>query len=257
MPKLEEYRDRYKTVKLDRDERGILTMAFHTDGGPLRWGATPHFEFPKVFRDIAEDRRNRVVIMTGTGAEFSGERGFAVGTAGQLGHRDPSLDQFHVDLHMLENLLRIEVPVIGAVNGPAWRHAELPLLSDIVLASDDAQFQDSAHFVNGLPPGDGQHVILPMAMGINRARYYLLTGQTLTASEAERFGLVNEVVPRERLMPRALELAGQLVRQPAVVLRNTRLILVEQIKRNMAQYYNHANLLEVLGIPTAPPEGKG
>ena len=50
---------------------------------------------------------------------------------------------------LLMNLLNIEVPVISAINGPAWRHGEIPLLSDIVLAADTAAFQDSAHFPNG------------------------------------------------------------------------------------------------------------
>ncbi len=255
MSRFEEYRDRYETVKMERED-GVLTLTFHTDGGPLRWGAKPHRDFPRAFRDVSEDARNLVVIITGTGAEFSGERGFKIGAPDQLGPRNTDLGRFHVSAHLLDNLLRIEVPVIGAVNGPAWRHAELALLSDIVLAAEDALFQDSAHFINGLPPGDGQHVILPMAMGINRARYYLLTGQVLTARDAERFGLVNEVLPRENLMDRARELARQLLKQPPVVLRNTRLILIEQIRRNMAHYYDHANWLEILGVPSAPTQPK-
>ncbi|MDE3097551.1 MAG: enoyl-CoA hydratase/isomerase family protein, partial [Chloroflexota bacterium] len=208
MSRLEEYKDRYKSIKIERDSgpraAGVLTMTFHTDGGPLRWGAVPVTELPHAFRDVAEDSFNHVVIMTGTGAEFSGTRGFKIGAPDQLPYRRAT-DQRRIRTggHLLENLLRIEVPVISAVNGPAWRHAEIALLADIVLAAEDALFQDSAHFVNGLPPGDGQHVILPMVMGINRARYYLLTGQVLTARDAERYGLVNEVLPREKLMDRA------------------------------------------------------
>src|SRR5258707_1352269 len=59
---------------------------------------------------------------------------------------------------MLTNLLNIEVPVISAINGPAYRHAEVPLLSDITIASDTAEFQDTAHFQGGLVPGDGVHI---------------------------------------------------------------------------------------------------
>jgi len=57
-------------------------------------------------------------------------------------------------------------------------------MCDIVLASETAEFQDSAHFVGGLVPGDGVHVIFPMAMGLNRGRYFLLTGQRLNAALA-------------------------------------------------------------------------
>src|SRR5437868_15398138 len=59
------------------------------------------------------------------------------------------------------NLLNIEVPIISAINGPAWHHSEIPLLCDIVLAADTAQFQDSAHFNSDVVPGDGMHIAGP------------------------------------------------------------------------------------------------
>src|ERR1700761_4177731 len=62
------------------------------------------------------------------------------------------------------NLLNIEVPVIAAINGPAWRHYEIPLLSDIVLAAHTAAFQDSAHFMSGMLPADGMHIVMPLLM---------------------------------------------------------------------------------------------
>lgn len=249
MPRFEDYNTKYETIKMAR-EAGVLTLTFHTDGGPLRWGGTPHREFSRAFRDVADDSKNLIVILTGTGNEFSGTRGFAIGAADQFGSVKLNAYQKAVfrkeSKDLLMQLLRIEVPVIGVVNGSAWRHAEIPLLSDIVLAADDAEFQDSSHFINGLVPGDGQHVLLPMAIGINRARYYLLTGQVLSAQEAQRIGLVNEVLPREKLMARAQELAAQILKQPPAVLRNTRLVLVEQIKRNMVQYYEQGLALESL-----------
>ena len=252
MSRFDEYRDRYQSIRMER-ENGLLVMSFHTDGGPLRWGAIPAKEFPRAFDDVAEDSRNHVIIMTGTGDEFSGARGFKIGAPDQLPFRRPN-DQSRIRAagHLLESLLRIEVPVIGVVNGPAWRHAEIPLLADIVLASEDAVFQDSAHFINGLPPGDGQHVILPMLMGMNRARYYLITGQVLDARDAERFGMVNEVLPREKLLARARELGAILLQQSPVVLKNTRLILIEQIRRRMDEFLEHGSLLEHDGIPYDP-----
>ena len=60
---------------------------------------------------------------------------------------------------IIENLLAIDVPMIAAVNGPCTMHSEVPLLMDIVLASDDAYFQDLSHFPRGMVPGDGQHVV--------------------------------------------------------------------------------------------------
>jgi len=61
-----------------RRENGTLEMRFHTDNGPLRWGLGPHCDLPDAFADVARDRENRVVILTGTGDEWSGVRASAI-----------------------------------------------------------------------------------------------------------------------------------------------------------------------------------
>ena len=134
---------------------------------------------------------------------------------------------------LLPHLLAIEAPVIAAINGPAVRHAEIPLLSDIVLASDQTFFQDTAHFPGGMVPGDGMHIVMPLLMGTNRGRYFLLTGQKITAQEAKTIGLVNEVLPQDKLLDRARELARQLLQQPALVRRYTRIVMTEDLKARM------------------------
>ena len=152
---------------------------------------------------------------------------------------------------LLTNLLDIEVPMISAINGPALRHSELPLLCDIVLASDTAAFQDSGHFVNGLIPGDGMHVIYPLLLGLNRGRYFLLTGQTLDARQALELGLVSEVLPREGLLPRAWELAEELAEQSDLVLRYSRVLLTQNVKRQMQDLLGYGLALEGLGSADA------
>ncbi|MEE9276868.1 MAG: enoyl-CoA hydratase/isomerase family protein, partial [Dehalococcoidia bacterium] len=142
----------------------------------------------------------------------------------------------------------------SAINGPAFRHAEIPLLCDIVLASDDTEIQDSAHFINGLVPGDGMHVVFPLLMGLNRGRYFLLTGQTLSAAEAQDLGLVNEVLPRGRLMARARELARELSKQPPLTLRYTRMLLTHQLKQQMHSLLSYGLALEGLAANDLQPE---
>ena len=250
--KLADYRSRYKHVRFRRED-GILEMTVHTDGGPLRWGRAPHGELVQAFLDIGRDRDNHVVILTGTGEEFSGpapepeaNRTYhAMGPEewGELGWEAK---------HLLTNLLLIDVPMIAAVNGPAFRHAELPIMCDIVLASETACFQDSAHFINGLVPGDGVHVAFPMAMGLNRARYFLLTGQVIHAKEAKEIGLVNEVMPRDKVLPRAWELARMIMRQPELNRRYTRILLTEQLRRQMNDLLPYGLALEGLAITSIP-----
>src|SRR6184192_4877073 len=210
-----EYATKYKSARMER-RNGVLQVTLHTDGQSLRWGFLPHSELPEAFHDIGADRENRVVILTGTGAEFSGPRATPGTSSFPTRPSIERIDRIHWEgRHLLMNLLTIEVPVISAINGPAWRHSEIPLLCDIVLAADDVQFQDSAHFANGMVPGDGMHIIYPLLLGWNRGRYFLLTGQVLDAPKALELGLVNELLPRADLLPRAWALAEQLAQRPS------------------------------------------
>ena len=113
----------------------------------MRWGFGPHGELPDAFYDVGNDRENRVVIITGTGAEFSGPRATPGTSSFPTRPGIDRIDRIHWEgRHLLMKLLDIEVPVISAINGPAWRHSEIPLLCDIVLAADTAQFQDFGAF---------------------------------------------------------------------------------------------------------------
>jgi enoyl-CoA hydratase/carnithine racemase len=85
-------------------------------------------------------------------------------------------------------MLDVDVPIVGAVNGPARVHAELPLLSDVVIASESAVFQDAVHFERGVVPGDGVHTLWPLWLGPNRGRYFLLMGQETGAEGRSHSG---------------------------------------------------------------------
>jgi enoyl-CoA hydratase/carnithine racemase len=248
MARFEDYALKYQTIRMERRD-GILQITFHSDGGPLQWGQLPHREFPEAFHDIGSDPDNKVVIMTGTGAMFSGPQATPE-AAWRLTPRQWD-GAYWEGKHLLMNLLDIEVPMISAINGPALRHSEIPLLCDIVLAADEATFQDSAHFPNGLIPGDGMHVVYPLLLGMNRGRYFLLTGQTLTAHQAHELGLVNEVLPSRELLPRAWTLAEQLAQRPPLVLRYSRVLLTEHLKRQMHDLLGYGLALEGLGVADA------
>ena len=138
MSELAEYAPRYQHARLTRDEKGVLEVALHTDGGPLVWSESAHRELAYLFADIGTDAQNRVVILTGTGDAFCAE---IAGEAWAAMHPSALQEKIYLEgKRLLDNLLNIDVPVIGAVNGPARIHAELAVLSDIVLAAETAVF---------------------------------------------------------------------------------------------------------------------
>ena len=250
MSKFDEYSHSYKFIRLKRHD-GILEMSLHTNGGPLQWGLEPQAELGRAFGDVGADRENRLIILTGTGDEFIGPR------------LDPDTTEFFHgaeltssgvhSIHwnarrLMATLLEIEVPMIGVVNGPAKRHAELALMCDIVIAADDASFEDTAHFhLGNIVPGDGINIVYTMLMGLNRARYLMLTGQVLSAREAKDMGLVAELLPRHELLARAWELAEQLAKKPEFLLRYTRMVLTQPLRKLMDEGLQYSLALETLG----------
>jgi enoyl-CoA hydratase/carnithine racemase len=244
-----DYATRYNTIRFERTG-GVLELIMHSRGGEARWGSSPnslHAELGNAFLDIARDPENKVIILTGTGHSF------VASMDGQERQPEPTLlemwDRIYDEgVSLLENLLAIPVPVIGAVNGPAYIHAELAVLSDIVLAAEHAEFADLAHAPGNCVPGDGVHTIWPMLLGPNRGRYFLLTGQKLNARQALELGVVSEVLPAAALMPRARQLANQLAALPRRQLRHTRAVLVRHLRRRLREDLDFGLAVEALAM---------
>jgi enoyl-CoA hydratase/carnithine racemase len=247
----DEYSTRYQHVRMERRD-GVLLVQLHSGGGPLVWGDSPHTELGYAFEDIGRDVDNRVVVLTGTGGEFIAQL-----DTSWIGTMTPAKwDKIYQHgKRLLDNLLDIEVPVIAAVNGPATVHAELAVLADIVIASDTAVFRDAPHFRFGTVPSDGVHVVWPMVLGPNRGRYFLLTGQRLSAAEAKELGVVAEVHEPAALLDRAWELGAQLARQPDMCLRYTRVAITRLIRQLMADHVGYGLALEGLAAYESWPTG--
>ena len=240
-----EYSIAYKNVAMERRDN-ILLVRLHTDGGPFVWEESAHRELPEVFAEIGIDQENHVVILTGTGDSFLDSvdgPSWTPELRRPLG-RDV---MFREAKQLLRTLLDITVPVLGVVNGPARIHAEVPLLSDVVIASDTAAFTDGVHFTTGGVPGDGVHTLWQRWLGPNRGRAFLMQCQEIGAQEALQLGLVSEVLPPNQLMDRAWEIAYEWVKRPVFTLRYTRAALTLGLKRAINDELDEGLALEMLG----------
>jgi enoyl-CoA hydratase/carnithine racemase len=228
-----DYFDRYENFALTRSQSGVLTLRFHTNGGPATFTGTTHSDLPRLLEEIAFDRYNKVLVITGTGDRFMTE--IDGPSLGDL-TKPMAADVTYMEGRRIpQRLADLEMPIISAINGPATVHSEYVLIADIVIASETAEFSDLPHLTFGLNPGDGLHIVWEEALGINRARYYVLTQATFTADEAKQWGAVAEVLPQDQVLARAQELAESLAAMPQLLTRYAAVTLRQRISRRMAE----------------------
>ncbi len=228
MTTFDAYRDAFPNAALARKPNGVLEVRLHTGGGKLLFDGHTHSQFVELFHAIGEDRDNRVVILTGSGEAFMD----TISPDGFDFFTPQGYDRIlREGRKVLMNILDIEVPMITALNGPVLLHSEYALLTDIVLATPQTVFQDKPHFDFGITPGDGVNLLWPEVIGPIRARYFILTRQILDAETARDWGVVNEIVPADRLLARAHEIADGIAALPPLTSRYTRMVLTQRLRR--------------------------
>src|ERR1700758_1387264 len=236
------YVDAYGSLKLTRDTTGVLVAEFHSNNGPFTFTAQDHTEFVDAFYRIAQDRANKIVILTGAGGDFIPDIDFA--SFGNVA--DPGVwGQVHDEgVQIVENIANIRVPVIAAVEGRAHVHSEYALLANVIVASEGATFHDVPHFAGGIVPGDGIFTTWSYRAGAGRAEAFLLNPQPLTAAIAHQWGVVAEVVPNGKALSRAQELAEQYLKVPEVTRRNTRIHFIQTLKERIVREVGYGLSLE-------------
>jgi enoyl-CoA hydratase/carnithine racemase len=223
----------FKNLDFSRTPSGVLTLRFHTDGGPATFTGQMHTDLPRALYEIGADRDNRVLVLTGTGDRFMADiDGASLGDITKPAHWDQTLAE---GLRVMQRLVDLEMPIVAAVNGPATVHSEYVLLADIVIAADTTVFSDFPHLTFGIVPGDGIQIAWEEALGLNRARYLTLTQGSFTAQQAERWGAVAEVLPLAQVLPRGQELAEGLATKPQLLTRYLAVTLRQRISRRIAE----------------------
>jgi enoyl-CoA hydratase len=162
----------------------------------------------QVLETIAVRQAVRVAILTG-----SGERAFSVGSDLRQ-RKDMTKEQWlrqRQDFdRTLYTLRQLRKPIFAAVNGIAYGGgSEIAQSADFILASDDATFGQPEAMI-GLAAGGGSPALLPRALPPGKALQMLMTGDPITAQEAHRLGMVNELHPRSELMDAAMAIATKI-----------------------------------------------
>src|SRR5205807_1482023 len=223
----------YRSLRLTRDANGVLLAEFHSNGGPFTFTAQDHTDFVDAFYRIAQDRANKIVILTGAGGEFIPGIDFA--SFGNVA--DPGVwSQVHDEgVQIIENIANIRVPVIAAVEGRAHVHSEYALLANVIVAAEGATFHDAPHFAGGIVPGDGIFTTWSYRAGAGRTEAFLLNPQPLSARTVYEWGVVAEVVPNGKALSRARELADLYLKAPEVTRRNTRVHFIHPLKERIVR----------------------
>ena len=237
-----EYFNAYRALRLQRDKEGVLTVQFHTNGGPLTFTTKDHTDFVDAFYRISQDRSNKIVILTGTGGQFIPAIDFS--SFGNVA--DPAVWSVVHDegTQILENIANIRVPVIAAVEGQANVHSEYALMANVIVAGEGATFNDLPHFAGGIIPGDGIFTTWSYRAGPGRAEAFLLNPQPITARTAHEWGVVAEVVPDGTALARARELASLYLKAPEVTRRNTRIHFIWPLKERIVREVGYGLSLE-------------
>lgn len=192
-----------------------------------------HAALAMVWDLIEADTKARAVVLTGRGRAFSAGGNFEVMTRVQ---QDPEFRARNVveARRIITGMMRCPVPVVAAVNGPAvGLGCTLALLSDLVVMAEESYIADP-HVQVGLVAGDGGALVLPLLVGLSKAKEMLFLGDRVSAEEAVRLGMANRVAPREKVVDEALELAARLAELPAQALRDTKRLVNLHLERAIA-----------------------
>lgn len=261
-PRLEDYAQKYGHVFRFSREQGVLEARLHCDGGTA--GASGWFNvWSQAWWEIGNDPENEVIIITASGddwieypfpreGEITEEMRAAMGT---FCSADNAYRLYIDALKNTENLVfGLNVPTIGVIQGPAFVHFESALLCDITLCADDVVLKDP-HADFGLAPGDGLGLAFQHLMSPKEQAYYLYTSAPIDATAALRLGLVNEVLPRDALLPRAREIAQRILRMPPLARVLSKQIVRRGLQRRHVDDAGFHLAHELLGFMTNVREG--
>lgn len=224
----------FPDLSFDRPADHVLRITLEGPGlnavGP---GA--HSQLAEVWRVVDRDPEVHVALLRGAGKGFSSGGSFEL-VDSVMADDEARLRVMREARDLVVNLLECATPIVSAVHGPAVGAGLVAaLLADVSVVGRTARIIDG-HTRLGVAAGDHAAICWPLLCGMAKAKYYLLTCETLTGEEAERIGLVSLCVDDDRVQDRALEVAVQLAVGARSALRFTKHTLNHWYRSQMATF---------------------
>ncbi|SFC27820.1 enoyl-CoA hydratase/isomerase family protein [Tropicimonas isoalkanivorans] len=245
---------RYQRLKFDMAADRVLRVTMSNPGKLNAADQTMHAELGEVWRDVDADPDINAVILTGEGEAFS--------AGGEMSMIHGIMDDFEIRARnwkearaIVMNVIDCNKPIVSAIRGPAVGAGLVcGMLADVSIVSKTAKIIDG-HTKLGVAAGDHAAIIWPMLCGMAKAKYYLLTCDTLTGEEAERIGLVSMCVEDDALEETALKAATKLANMAPSAIRWTKHSLNNWL-RQAGPIFDASLALEFLGF-TGPEVREG
>jgi enoyl-CoA hydratase len=238
------YRD-FPTLRLEPGDNGVLQMVLDAPG-LNSVGPQMHRDLADVWPAIERDDAVRAVLVRGEGKAFSAGGSFEL-IEKTIGDYPGRMQVLREARDLVLNIVNFSKPVISAINGPAvGAGLVVALLSDVSVAGRTARLIDG-HTKLGVAAGDHAAICWPLLVGMAKAKYYLLTCETLHGEEAERIGLVSKCVDDEEVLATATRIADDLAHGAQDAIRFTKHSL-NYWYRQFAPAFETALGLEFLGF---------
>jgi enoyl-CoA hydratase len=234
----------YQHLLFERRDHGVLLITLNRPDSYNAADEIMHSELARVWTDVAADDQARVAVVTGAGKAFSAGGDLAM-VERMAGDYDKVTRMLTEMSDLVYNMINCAKPIVSAINGVAvGAGLVVALLADVSICAADARLGDG-HVKLGTVAGDHAAILWPLLCGMARARYYLLTGEMMTGTEAERIGLVSRCVSREEVLAEAFRVADTLATGSQLAIRLTKRALNGWL-RNAGPLFDQSAAYEML-----------
>ena len=236
----------YEHILFEMREPNILWITLNRPDVLNAANRKMHTELIELWETIDADPGVNVAVITGAG------KGFSAG--GDLNWVDSMAGDYDEIIHTLNearalvyNQINCDTPIISAINGPAvGAGLVVALLADISIAAENARLADG-HVRMGVAAGDHAAIVWPLLVGMAKSKYYLMTSDFVSGTEAERIGLVSLCVPPDDLHAKAMKVAKDLATGPRHAIKFTKRALNQWLLQ-AGPIFDHSLALEMLGF---------